>query len=57
MRLNRDTTTLKKKRWATYAAAGTAGAVAVLGPQASLDADITVIEVFATKRVAADKRP
>ena len=47
MRLNRDKTTLTKKRWAAYAAAGAAGAVAVLGPQASVDAEITVVEVNA----------
>ena len=45
MRLNRDKTTLTNKRWAAYAAAGAAGAVAALGPQATVDAEITVVDV------------
>lgn len=47
MRLNRDKTTLTTKRWAAYAAAGAAGAVAVLGPQAA-DAEVTVVDVNVT---------
>ena len=42
MRLNRDKTLLTSKRWAAYAAAGAAGAVAALGPQESVDAQTLV---------------
>ena len=45
MRINRDKTTLSNNRWAKYAAAGAAGAVAALGPQASVDADFTWVEL------------
>lgn len=44
MRLNREKTKLTNKRWAAYAAAGAAGAVAALGPQIS-DASITYVEL------------
>ena len=45
MRMNRDTTKVSSNRWAKYAAAGAAGAVAVLGPQTEVDADITFNEL------------
>ena len=45
MRISREKTSLSSKRWAKYAAAGAAGAVAALGPQTNVDADFTWVDV------------